>query len=65
MGGNVARTVHEPHLKETEQTAQLEGFRLCGRLKSVADGGFHVVHSGFCEEGDEIPCCVKCGDSLN
>lgn len=65
MGGNVARTVHETHLKELEQSAQLEDFRLCGRFKLVADGGFHVVDSGFCEEGDEIPCYVKCGDSLD
>jgi hypothetical protein len=65
MGGNVARTVHETHLKETEQRAQLEDFGLCGRLKLVADVGFHVVDSGFCEEGDEIPCYVKCGDSLD
>jgi hypothetical protein len=47
MGGNIARTVHETYLKELEQRAQLEDFRLCRRLKLVADGGFHVVDSGL------------------
>ena len=81
MGGNVARTVYNTHVKELEQRAQLEDFRLRGRLKLVGDGGlklvgdvglklvgdggFHVADSGFCEEGDEIPCYVKCGDSLD
>jgi hypothetical protein len=65
MGRNVVRTLHETHLKGCEQIAQLEDFRLYGRLKFVAEGGFHVVDSGFCEEGDAIPCYAKCGDSLD
>jgi len=65
MSGDVARTVPEAHVKELGQRVQLEDFRLCGRLKLVADGEFHVVDSGFCEKGDEILCYVKCGDSLD
>lgn len=61
MDGNVARRVLETRLRELEQRARLEGFR----LKALTDEGFHIVYSGFCDEGDEIPCYVKFGDSLD
>ena len=63
MDGNVARRVHQRLMGKSEskilkQRAQLEDLGVDGRMKLV-------IEVCFCEQADEIPCCVKCAGCLD